>query len=355
MGESAAFTQSVLEWFQHAGRKNLPWQRRPTLYKVWVSEIMLQQTQVATVIPYFQRFIQRFPNVGILAAAPADEVLHYWSGLGYYARARNLHRAACLICERHHGRFPRNYQAALALPGVGRSTAGAILSLALGQPHAILDGNVKRVLTRCFAIDGWPGKMQVQHQLWRLAEELTPDERAKEYNQGMMDLGATVCTRRRPDCDSCPLKNHCQAWSMGVPEAFPVPRRRNALPSRQVRMLLVLNSRGELLLERRPPSGIWGGLWSLPECTPEGVLTDCLAKAGLVGKLVRTWPSRRHSFTHLHLEITPVEFRVENNADCVMDDDRVWYNTVQPDARGLAAPVARLIDELKQRPRGKSV
>jgi len=354
MAEAQNFSKQLLDWFQHAGRKHLPWQRKATLYRVWVSEIMLQQTQVATVIPYFQRFMQRFPDVRALAAASSDEVLHHWSGLGYYARARNLQQAAQLICRHHQGRVPEDYEALLALPGIGRSTAGAILSLALGQPHAILDGNVKRVLTRCFAIDGWPGQSQVQRRLWRLAGQLTPRDRAKEYNQAIMDLGATVCTRRRPDCVNCPLQTLCQGRSRGDPEAYPTAKPRKPLPSKQVHMLLVHNGR-ELLLERRPPNGIWGGLWGLPECLSQREVVGRLEQLGVVGELVATWPERRHTFTHFHLQITPLEIRAKNTAACVLDGDgRVWYNTGQPDTRGLAAPVARLIDELKQRLEGEA-
>ena len=350
-----AFYQPLLGWFQHAGRQHLPWQQQATPYRVWVSEIMLQHTQVGTVIPYFERFMQRFPDVRALAAAADDEVLHYWSGLGYYARARNLQRAARQICERHQGRFPHDFEAVLALPGVGRSTAGAVLSLSLGQPHAILDGNVKRVLTRCFAISGWPGEARVQRRLWQIAEALTPKDRAKQYNQAIMDLGATLCTRRRPDCDNCPLQHQCQARALGDPEAFPTPKRRKPLPIKQVGMLLVHNGQGEVLLERRPPSGIWGGLWSLPECPSPAMTADCLEQLGLAGELVGAWPSRRHSFSHFHLDITPLEVRAKNTTACVLDgDSRVWYNTGQPDARGLAAPVSRLIVELKKRLEGES-
>ncbi|MCB1752548.1 MAG: A/G-specific adenine glycosylase [Gammaproteobacteria bacterium] len=343
------FSNRLLAWHRRAGRKDLPWQRNPSTYRVWVSEIMLQQTQVASVIPYFNRFMARFPDVSRLADAALDDVLHLWSGLGYYARARNLHRAAQQIRDDHRGRFPEEFEQLLSLPGVGRSTAGAVLSLALGRSHPILDGNVKRVLTRFFAVTGWPGEAAVQQRLWAIAERLTPRTQAGIYNQAMMDLGAGVCTRRNPACADCPLSDQCRAYAEGDPLRYPASRMRQKLPSKAVRLLLLQRDRGTLLLERRPPNGIWGGLWSLPECDPDAdPVGHCATRLGLKVVNVRDFPRRRHSFTHFHLDIHPLVLQVEASGECVMDEcGRVWYNTAKPDRRGLAAPVARLIAEFR--------
>lgn len=351
----AAFSRSVLAWFERSGRKDLPWQQQPTAYRVWISEIMLQQTQVATVIPYYQRFLQRFPDVMALAEGSLDEVLHHWSGLGYYARGRNLHRAACLIRDEHGGQFPQDMQQVQALPGIGRSTAAAILSLAYDQPLAILDGNVKRVLARCFAVTGWPGKAVVQRQLWELAECYTPKQRVADYNQAMMDLGSLVCTRSQPACAGCPLMTVCRAYSQGRQKDYPEPKPRKALPVRTIQMLMLRNQQGDLLLERRPPAGIWGGLWGLPECSlNEAPEQWCRERLGLAGEVRHTWSLRRHTFSHFHLDIMPVEICTQP-ADAIMDgDSRLWYNLDHPDARGLAAPVLRLITELQLRDRGES-
>ncbi|OOZ37440.1 A/G-specific adenine glycosylase [Solemya velesiana gill symbiont] len=343
------FSNRVLSWFDRHGRKHLPWQQKPTPYRVWVSEIMLQQTQVSTVIPYFERFMARFQDIKALADAPLDEVLHHWSGLGYYARARNLHRAAGVISADFGGDFPRDYDQVVALPGIGRSTAGAILSLSLGQRYAILDGNVKRVLSRCFAVEGWPGRAAVQKRLWHLAEELTPKHRVGPYNQAMMDLGAGICTRRKPRCGECPLSECCIALDQSNPEAYSHAKPRRSLPVRQIQMLLIVGDSGELLLEQRPPSGIWGGLWGLPECPVEQDPAIWVESSlGIGCRQLGLLEARRHTFSHFHLDISPVMLKHNNSANCVMDDDRrVWYNTANPDARGLAAPVSRLIDEFQ--------
>ena len=345
---SADFARRVLRWFDRHGRRHLPWQQDVSAYRVWVSEIMLQQTQVNTVIPYFERFMQCFPTVAALAAAPLDDVLHHWSGLGYYARARNLHRAAQQICERHGGELPDDLERMQALPGIGRSTAGAILSLAGGQRQVILDGNVKRVLARCFGIDGWPGSSAVLRQLWECAEAMTPAERVDHYNQAMMDLGATVCTRGRPACDSCPLADDCVALAAGRQRELPGRRPKKRLPERAVRMLLVRDGSGALLLERRPPVGIWGGLWSLPEIAadadPLGWWRETLQRPA---RVTRHLDRRRHTFSHFHLDIEPVELLLSGPGYGVLEAaDRVWYNPLHPDDVGLAAPVARLIDEI---------
>ena len=351
---SPQFAQQLLDWFDAHGRHDLPWQQDVTPYRVWISEIMLQQTQVSTVIPYYQRFIQQFPNVATLATTDIDGVLHQWTGLGYYARARNLHKTAQIICAQHAGSFPTTIDKVIALPGIGRSTAGAILSLALNQHHAILDGNVKRVLSRFYAIDGWPGKREVELNLWKLAEAHTPAEQAARYNQAIMDLGATLCTRSKPRCGQCPLVSDCRAFATNSVANYPQKNPRKKLPERQTVMLLLRNDENNILLLQRPPTGIWGGLWSFPEaeCRPS---KDSLAKwcsSNLQCHIsdIDIWPVRRHTFSHFHLDITPVHAHIANeDASRVMDSaNTVWYNTRQPDARGLAAPVKKLLQSLNE-------
>ena len=344
------FATRLLAWYDHNGRKDLPWHRDRSPYRVWVSEIMLQQTQVATVIPYFERFMQRFPTVTDLAAADLDEVLHLWTGLGYYARARNLHRAAQLIADEHDGRFPEDFDAVLALPGIGRSTAGAILAQALDQRHPILDGNAKRVLARYHAVAGWPGRPAVENQLWQHAEAHIPHIRVADYTQAIMDLGATLCRRGRPDCTACPLSADCAAHSQGRESEFPTPRPKKTLPVRRTRMLLLANRRGEVLLEQRPPSGIWGGLWSLPELGEDEAPEDWAGQQlGADLRQQATWPVLRHTFSHFQLEITPIVAELgKNRADSVLEHpQRVWYNCASPDARGLAAPIRTLLERLQ--------
>jgi A/G-specific adenine glycosylase len=347
---SGAFAERLLAWFDAHGRKDLPWQQTPDAYRVWVSEIMLQQTQVATVMPFYERFMQHFPTVAELAKAPLDEVLHLWSGLGYYARARNLHKTAQQVASLHGGRFPDDLDAMQSLPGIGRSTAGAILSLAGGQRQVILDGNVKRVLARHRAIDGWPGRSAVLKQLWAAAGRLTPERRVGAYNQAIMDLGATLCTRSRPDCGRCPVGADCAARIAGNPEGYPGKKPKRELPQRAVRMVLVREPGGGLLLEQRPPSGVWGGLWCLPELPME---QDPLIWCGEVldagGRVGRLFPGRRHSFSHFHLDIAPIEILLNAPGCRVLEaPGRLWYNPAQPENIGLAAPVARLISEMAE-------
>lgn len=354
MDNNDSFSGRVLHWFDLHGRKDLPWQCDPTPYRVWVSEIMLQQTRVAAVIEYYGRFMARFPTLQALAAAPMDDVLHQWSGLGYYARARNLHRAAQILCAEYGGEFPRSFETVAALPGIGRSTAGAIMALSFGERHPILDGNVKRVLARCHEVDGWPGKTEVARTLWNYAETHTPESRVAEYTQAMMDLGATVCTRTRPRCSGCPLAEHCGARRSGRVEQLPAPKPRRQLPVRQVRLLVVRDAEGRVLLERRPPAGIWGGLWSLPECPPDqDVGTWCDESLGLGVNDVRPWLQVRHTFTHFHLDIHTVAARMcDRRASLMEGRDQVWYNTAQPDRRGLAAPITRLLQALHDESEG---
>lgn len=347
------FSEQVLHWFDRHGRKELPWQQNPTPYRVWISEIMLQQTRVATVIPYFKTFMRRFPSVKKLAHAPVDEVLHLWSGLGYYARARNLHRAAQVICDTHRGRFPDGLEQLCALPGIGRSTAAAILALSRNRHFAILDGNVKRVLARTHAVEGWTGAPAVERELWALAERYTPKARVAEYTQAMMDLGATLCTRSRPRCDECPLQGNCMAYARQRVTEFPFPKPRKQLPVRATHMLMLCNDRGEVLLEQRPPAGIWGGLWSLPECDDcseeSAVSRWCATQLQCGAERIERWGVVRHTFSHFHLDITPVMIRVSGQQPAVMEQGRhVWYNFAQPDALGVAAPVSRLLQRLAE-------
>ena len=315
---------------------------------------MLQQTQVTTVIPYYQRFMTKFPDIRALANAPLDQVLALWSGLGYYARARNLHRTAGIVCDHYGGELPHDIKLLSDLPGIGRSTAGAILALSLGQRQAILDGNVKRVLARLHAVEGWPGRSAVAHQLWQLAEQYTPSERVAAYTQAMMDLGAMVCTRRRPQCPVCPLAAHCEAHAQGREHAYPTPKPRREQPVRRTRMLLLCSTSRQVLLEQRPPTGVWGGLWSFPECPMDADISAwCREHYGVAVQDYQTWATLRHTLSHFHLDIIPVYITAQPLADRVMAADRqVWYNIDQPDARGLAAPVQRLLTTLAHDVRG---
>ena len=342
---STSFSDRLLRWYASKGRHDLPWQNDRSLYRVWVSEIMLQQTQVTTVIPYFERFMARFPDINSLANATVDEVLHLWTGLGYYARARNLHQAAITMRDEHDGQFPEDFEQVLALKGIGRSTAGAILAQALGQRHVILDGNVKRVLTRLYAIEGWPGKKTIEDQLWALAETLTPYDQLTDYTQAIMDLGATLCNRK-PRCETCPVREHCQASQQGIATLFPTPKPRKTLPVKQARMLILRNQKGEILLEQRPPSGIWGGLWSLPECPEEKIQPWCETTLGYKVKTSELKPVIRHTFSHFHLDITPVFAELKGPTNHVMEAaNRVWYNTQQPEELGLPAPVLKILQQ----------
>ncbi len=353
MPENSAFSQRLLLWFAQYGRKDLPWQQDPTPYRVWVSEIMLQQTQVNTVIPYFQRFIEVFPTLDSLARASLDEVLQLWTGLGYYARARNLHRSAQQVQTDFNAQLPQDLSLLQSLPGIGRSTAGAILSLAYGQRQAILDGNVKRVLCRYQAVDGWPGKTQVSQQLWTLADDLMSYTQAAEYTQAIMDLGATLCTRTRPSCALCPQKNYCQAHQLGQEALFPTPRPRKTLSVKQVYMLMLKNANDEIFLQRRAELGLWGGLWSFPECTEEAdIYTWCWEELKRPVPHYQLWPAFRHSFTHYHLDIIPVHIQW---ADSVQEADEIpsdacWINIEHAEdiKGGLPAPILRLLQALKK-------
>ncbi|WP_295541273.1 A/G-specific adenine glycosylase [uncultured Thiohalocapsa sp.] len=350
-----AFAAALLAWFDAHGRKDLPWQRPATPYRVWVSEIMLQQTQVAVVIPYFERFMARFPDLAALAAADQDAVLHLWSGLGYYARARNLHKAARMMMTAHGGELPRGMAALTALPGIGRSTAGAIRSLAHGEREPILDGNCKRVLARCFAVPGWPGKSAVLNTLWRLADELTPEvPSVGAYNQAMMDLGATLCTRAAPACGRCPLAVRCVALHRGAQRDYPAPKPRRAHPVRRTCLLLVVDPQGRLLLERRAPTGVWGGLWVPPalagaelhQPVADAAVDWCRRRLGAAPQRLEMLAARRHSFTHFHLDIDAALLRLPATSDRVGDaPGSRWVDPMQPGDLGLPAPIRRLLDD----------
>ncbi len=344
------FSQRVLDWYDQHGRKHLPWQKNITPYRVWISEIMLQQTQVKTVIPYFETFMERFPDVHALASAPVDDVLHLWSGLGYYSRARNLHKAACQVVERFHGKFPQTVEQLSELPGIGRSTAGAIASISMGIRAPILDGNVKRVLARHHAIEGWPGQSAVANKLWEIAENHTPDKRLPQYTQAMMDLGAMICTRTRPTCHLCPLQESCMAHAIGDTASYPGKKPKKTLPERQVHMLMVVNHLGEVLLHKRPPQGIWGGLWSFPELDINETLQ--LVAEDIVGMSLsgmETWTPFRHTFSHYHLDITPVKAFTAEESQLRQEDNQIcWAPIENPGNLGLAAPVTKLMRKLAQ-------
>lgn len=344
----SAFQQNILAWFDQYGRKDLPWQKDLTPYRVWLSETMLQQTQVATVIPYFNVFIEKFPDVASLANAPIDEVLHLWSGLGYYARARNLHKTAQLVDER--GNFPDTLDDLIDLPGIGLSTAGAILSIAFDKSHPILDGNVKRVLTRFKAVSGWPGNSAVNKELWAISAELTPVARVADYTQAMMDLGATVCTRSKPACEACPLNTGCLARRANKVSAYPTPKPAKTLPVKQLTLLLLSNADNRILLEKRPPTGIWGGLWSLPEFDSVEAAHDWCLSWNIHIADQQTLTTRRHTFSHYHLDYTPLLIQSDNLINFVMEAGQtVWYKAEHINKLGLAAPIKLLLQQSQTR------
>ncbi len=340
------FAHRIIAWQKQSGRHDLPWQqngRKGDPYRIWLSEIMLQQTQVATVIPYYQRFLARFPDLASLAAAPSEAVMALWSGLGYYARARNLQRAAQLIVAEWGGRFPQRIEDIERLPGIGRSTAAAIAVFSFGARTAILDGNVKRVLTRAFGIEGFPGEKAVEQRLWALTESLLPERGIKGYTQGLMDLGATLCTRNQPRCGDCPAAAQCVALRENRIAALPTPRARRTVPQRAV-TLLVLCCRGRVLMERRPPKGIWGGLLSLPELAA-GQHPRRYAGATQL-------PVVRHAFTHFRLDITPLLCKVSRCStpkEFPLGDTPeggVWLSLKMLDEAPLPAPIRKILEKL---------
>lgn len=332
------FSTKLLHWFDQHGRKNLPWQHHKTPYRVWVSEIMLQQTQVSTVIPYYLRFMERFPTVESLALAEQDEVLHYWTGLGYYSRARHLHRAAQMI---HHSDFPKTMDELLQLPGIGRSTAGAILAIAFNQKSTILDGNVKRVLTRFHGIKQWPGNEKIAAKLWSIAEKYTPAKRSADYTQAIMDLGATICIRGQPRCDRCPLQKKCVAKKLGLEKKIPAVKPRTVMPQRQT-TFLILKNKQSVLLEKRPAKGIWGGLWSFPQVDEHLSLNHIKdrvrSRFHFSIQKIQLYDIFRHTFTHFHLDILPAVIAIPSQKT-IDESLYIWYNLQNPPVLGLPAPV----------------
>ena len=336
------FSTQLLKWWDQHGRKDLPWQHPRTAYRVWVSEIMLQQTQVKTVIPYFDRFIDRFPDIQSLAAASNDDVLAYWSGLGYYARARNLLKTAKICMAQHNADLPRTPAALNALPGIGESTANAIYSQAFDKPAVILDGNVKRVLTRYFAIEGWPGKSSIHKQLWDMAGQLLPVKRGADYTQAIMDLGATLCTRSNPLCDQCPVKRSCKALSTDTVDQFPTRRPSKKVRKMSFQMLILTDGKGNVMLERRPPAGIWGGLWSLP-ADDQG--TAIKQRWGLSDQTLKPFETLKHQLTHIEMTIQPLIGHTEMLASGVeCSSDQRWFSPQEWPALGLPKPVRHLLE-----------
>jgi A/G-specific adenine glycosylase len=342
-----ALAPALLAWAEQHGRHDLPWQQHVTPYRVWISEVMLQQTQVATVLPYYTRFLARFPDVGTLAAASLDEVLSLWTGLGYYARARNLHRSARLVMQSQGGCLPITMAELQALPGIGRSTAGAILALAQGLRQPILDGNARRVLARFFAVGGDPGDRETLQRLWALAEACTPRERVDEYTQAIMDLGSGICVHSRPRCDVCPLSSGCQAFHAGRQGELPSPRRRRRRPERVAFALVAVHPSGAVLLERRPAPGLWGGLWSFPMFESETDLRAFSAHFSASTCELRALPPQQHAFTHFGLTLHPVVVRIEGEQAGLEDNPAcLWYDPASPAEVGLSKAVTNLLASL---------
>jgi A/G-specific adenine glycosylase len=341
------FASRVIAWQKVHGRHDLPWQNTFDPYAIWVSEIMLQQTQVAAVVSYFQRFMQRFPDIVSLANATQEEVLQLWSGLGYYSRARNLHHAAQAIMDEHAGQFPRDFELIRSLPGIGRSTAAAITSFAFDQPHAILDGNVKRLFARHFLVEGWPGNQKVEKQLWVLAEDLLPEENAVAYTQGLMDLGATLCIRSKPRCRECPLQQTCEAYKLGRVSQLPTPKPRKAIPQKQTTMLILRNG-NEVMLEKRPSSGIWGGLWSFPEISvTENPQQSAQQRYGIRAKCSPALSTLTHVFTHFRLQIEPQPMQVLSIQPQAREAGIIWLPLEDAIGAALPTPVRKILLSLK--------
>ena len=337
-----SFADRLLRWWDKHGRKDLPWQIPRTAYRVWVSEIMLQQTQVKTVIPYFNRFVDRFPDIQSLATSTDDDVLAHWSGLGYYARARNLLKTAKTCLQDYSGDLPQTPEELVALPGIGESTANAIYSQAYNKPAVILDGNVKRVLARYFKIDGWPGKSPVHKKLWKMAGELLPSYRGADYTQALMDLGATLCTRTRPDCDNCPVHKDCKALRTGTVEQYPMPRPAVKIAKKSFQMLILTDKSGNVLLERRPPVGIWGGLWSLPSDDNGDSLQQ---RFDLEHDKLDSLPEIQHQLTHIHMTIRPLIGHTEISSRGVeYTSEQRWFAKDEWPVLGLPKPVRQLLE-----------
>ncbi len=342
------FAPRVLAWFDEHGRKTLPWQENKTPYRVWISEIMLQQTQVTTVIPYYHKFMASFPSVEALAQAEQDEVLAHWSGLGYYARARNMHKAAKMLVDEFDSEFPQSVEGVCELPGIGRSTAAAILSISRGVQAAILDGNVKRVLSRFHAVPTWPGEKKTENAMWELAESYMPSERCGDYTQAMMDLGATLCTRSKPQCLLCPLESDCEGRQTPDPTQFPIRKpKKAAKPEKSIQLLVLMNQQEQLLLEKRPQTGIWGGLWSLPElASDESIVLHIEQRFSTQVSSVIPLSSFRHTFSHYHLDISPSQIQMAA-ANWIMEGDKYqWFSQQEALALGLPAPVRSILEKI---------
>lgn len=340
---SQDFAARLTAWQKQHGRHGLPWQGADA-YRVWLSEIMLQQTQVVTVIPYFERFIASFPNIAALAAASEEQVLAHWSGLGYYARGRNLHKAAQFIVHKHHGEFPRDFGQILELPGIGRSTAAAICALAYHERRAILDGNVKRVLARYCGIAGWAGEKKVEAQLWLQAEALLPPRDVAIYTQALMDMGATVCTRTRPRCAICPVQADCVALQTDRIADLPAPRPRKAVPEKQATFLLLMHG-NDILLEKRPGSGIWGGLWCPPQ-VEDGLERDYLRRNDMKISERSELPQFTHTFTHFKLHITPLLLRIQHKPQRIQQAGSVWLDVEEALQAAIPTPVRKMLKTL---------
>jgi A/G-specific adenine glycosylase len=342
------FSDLLLTWFDRHGRHDLPWQFDRSPYRVWISEIMLQQTQVVTAVKYFNRFIENFPDVTTLSKAKQDYVLHHWTGLGYYARARNLHKTAKIIDEQYDGKLPLDLNSLINLPGIGRSTAGAILSLACEQRHPILDGNVKRVLSRYHGVEGWPGKKDVEATLWSYAELHTPTELIGSYTQAIMDLGATLCIRRNPDCQHCPLSHDCVALKTGREHELPESKPRSNLSTRETIFAIIENNSGEILLEQRPSTGIWGSLWCFPEfSTDKSIETSLLEKYGYKLKDKIEFKTFKHTFSHFHLSIKPVHIKLKTQTNRTNDARlSTWVKLEADHQLGFPAPVVSILKDL---------
>lgn len=336
-----SFSQRIVDWYEQYGRKDLPWQQNLSPYSVWLSEIMLQQTQVATVIPYYLKFLKTFPTVNALANATQDDVLALWTGLGYYARARNLHKAARIICSEYQGEFPFTLDELVALPGIGRSTAAAILSFSMQQSHAILDGNVKRVLARHFEIFGWTGKADVLKRLWILSEQLTPNKETSKYNQAMMDIGATLCTRSKPKCSICPVLESCLANTNGTVTELPSPKIKQQRPLKKG-FLVAVKNQDSMFLQQRPSSGIWGGLWCFPEFETEQDANDWIAE-NIKEKSTMLRQAVRHKFSHYDYDMTFLIVKGLVNNNVIQDSKDRWINSQNFDSFGLPTPIKNIL------------
>ncbi|WP_420473005.1 A/G-specific adenine glycosylase [Noviherbaspirillum sp. ST9] len=337
-----SFSQAVIRWQKQHGRHTLPWQNTTDAYRIWLSEIMLQQTQVSAVIPYYLRFLERFPDVASLAAAPSEEVMAHWSGLGYYSRARNLHRCAQRVVSEFGGVFPADPAQLADLPGIGRSTAAAIAAFAYGARAAILDGNVKRVFARVFGIEGFPGAKPVEDRMWQRAVALLPAQDIESYTQGLMDLGATLCTRSSPSCNQCPLVERCVAYESGRVHLLPERRPKKAVPEKSTAMLVITHD-GHVLLEQRPDSGIWGGLMSLPEIAEDS--DDAFSAAAPFGEPESSEKLTpfSHTFTHFKLHVSPYRIRLSRRKDAARQSSHVWYPGERLADAPLPAPVKKLL------------